>query len=60
MGEEKKEKVLETPTLEQIEAELQKENYKHMFVKVLRSTLYTLLIVAAAAVLVAVIFLPFW
>ncbi len=58
MGEEKKEKVLETPTLEQIEAELQKENYKHMFVKVLRSTLYTLLIVAAAAVLVAVIFLP--
>ncbi|MCM1025239.1 MAG: signal peptidase I [Roseburia sp.] len=54
----KKEKVLEIPTLEQIEAELQKENHKHSFGRVMRSTTYTLLIVAAAAVLIAVMFLP--
>lgn len=55
---EKEEKVLEVPSLSQIEAELQKENHKHTFGRVMRSTIYTLLIVAAAAVLVAVIFLP--
>ena len=55
---EKEEKVLEVPSLSQIEAGLQKENHKHTFGRVMRSTIYTLLIVAAAAVLVAVIFLP--
>ncbi|MCI8287100.1 MAG: signal peptidase I [Lachnospiraceae bacterium] len=55
---EKEEKVLETPTLSQIEAELEKENHKHTFGRVMRSTIYTLLIVAAAAMLVAVTFLP--
>ena len=54
----KKEKTLETPSLEQIKAELQKENHKHTFGRVMRSTIYTLLIVAAAAILVAVMFLP--
>lgn len=44
--------------MEQIKAELQKENHKHTFGRVMRSTIYTLLIVAAAAVLVAVMFLP--
>ena len=61
MGRKKKEKetkTLEVPSLSQIEAELQKENHKHTFARVMRSTIYTLLIVAAAAVLVAVIFLP--
>ncbi|MCR2047580.1 signal peptidase I [Acetatifactor muris] len=55
---EKKEKVLETPTLSQLEAELEKEIHKHTFGRVMRSTIYTLLIVAAAAMLVAVTFLP--
>ena len=54
----KEKKTLETPSLEQIKAELQKENHKHTFGRVMRSTIYTLLIVAAAAVLVAVMFLP--
>lgn len=44
--------------MEQIKAELQKENHKHTFGRVMRSTIYTLLIVAAAAILVAVMFLP--
>lgn len=55
---EKKKRALETPSLEQIRQELQKENHKHTFGMVMRSTIYTLLIVAAAAVLVAVMFLP--
>lgn len=55
---EKEEKVLETPTLSQLEAELEKEIHKHTFGRVMRSTIYTLLIVAAAAMLVAVTFLP--
>ena len=61
MGMKKKGKAqrpLETPALEQIRAELQKENHRHAFGRVMRSTIYTLLIVAAAAVLVAVMFLP--
>ena len=58
---EKKEKVLETPTLSQLEAELEKEIHKHTFGRVMRSTIYTLLIVAAANVfswLVAYVKLP--
>lgn len=49
---------METPTLEQIEAELRKENHKHSYGRVIRSTIYALLVVAAAAVIVAVMFLP--
>lgn len=46
------------PEVEQLEAELKRVNYSSRFRKLLRSTIYTLIIVAACAVLVAVIFLP--
>lgn len=51
-------KEIESPSLEQIEAELQKEIHKHSYSRVLRSTIYALLVVAAAAVIIAVMFLP--
>ena len=41
-----------------IEKELYREAYIHSFFKVLRSTVFTLLVVAAATVLVAVLLLP--
>lgn len=46
------------PTLEQLEAELDKERYKRKYSRVLRSTLFSLLVVAAIAVLIAVLLLP--
>ncbi len=51
-------KPAELPTIEQLEAELQKERHRSTFGRVLRSTVFTLLVVAAAAVLVAVLLLP--
>lgn len=48
----------EAPTLEQLEAELRKEQYKRNYGRVLRSTAFSLLVVAAAAVLIAVLVLP--
>lgn len=47
-----------SPELSQIEAELDRVNYRIRFRQVLRSTIYTLIVVAAAAVLTAVLFLP--
>ncbi len=49
---------LELPTADILRAELQKEQYKKSYGKVLRSTIYTLLVVAAVAALVAVLVLP--
>ena len=49
---------LEVPSLELLEAELKKEQYKRNYRRVLRSTAFSLLVVAAAAVLVAVLLLP--
>lgn len=49
---------LEMPNIEQIEKELQRENYKMRYAQVLRSTIYILITVAAVAVLVATLFLP--
>lgn len=46
------------PELTQLQAELQRENEKTRYRKVLRSTIYTLIVVAAAAVLVATIWMP--
>lgn len=46
------------PTTGQLEQELKKESYKKSYAAVLRSTVYTLITVAAAAVLVAVLFMP--
>ena len=45
-------------SLEQLEAELKRVKHQSRFHQLLRSTIYTLLVVAACAVLVAVIFLP--
>ena len=48
----------EPPSLEQLEAELDREKYKRRYKRVLRSTVYTLVVVAAVAVLVATIWMP--
>lgn len=47
-----------TPTLEQLETELKRETYHRRYRRVLRSTIYTLITVAAVSVLVATLFLP--
>lgn len=54
----KKKKVCEIPTLGELESELRRERYKHTYFAVFRSTVYTLITVAAVAVLVAVLLLP--
>ncbi|MBO5767620.1 MAG: signal peptidase I [Clostridia bacterium] len=46
------------PTPEQIEEEIARTKYRKRYRRVLRSTIYTLVTVAAIAVLVATIFLP--
>lgn len=46
------------PEIEQLKAELAREKYKHRYRRVLRSTVYTLIVVAAVAVLVATIWMP--
>lgn len=46
------------PTIQQLEAELARERYKRRYKRVLRSTIYTLITVAAVAVLVATLWLP--
>ena len=58
MRKEKRSQSQQPPTLEQLTAELARENYKRRFGRVLRSTLFTLVVVAAAAVLVATIWMP--
>lgn len=49
---------LKIPSLEVLEAELRREQYKKNYSRVLRSTVFSLLVVAAIAVLVAVLLLP--
>lgn len=46
------------PEVEQLKGELQRERYKRRYRTVLRSTIYTLIVVAAVAVLVATIWMP--
>ena len=58
MRKEKRSQTQQPPTLEQLTAELARENYKRRVGRVLRSTLFTLVVVAAAAVLVATIWMP--
>ena len=58
MRKEKRGQTQQPPTLEQLTAELARENYKRRFGRVLRSTLFTRVVVAAAAVLVATIWMP--
>ncbi|MEE1061426.1 MAG: signal peptidase I [Ruminococcus sp.] len=54
----KKKKKLERPSIELLEAEIQRTNHKRRYRTVLRSTIYTLITVAAVAVLVATLWLP--
>ena len=46
------------PTLEQLKAELKRERHRKTYGLTLRSTIYSLITVAAVAVLVATLFLP--
>lgn len=48
----------DTPTLQQLKSELGRERYKRQYRRVLRSTVYSLIVVAAVAVLVATIWMP--
>jgi signal peptidase I len=48
----------ELPTTKQLQDELDRVKYRKSYASVLRSTVYTLITVAAIAVLVAVLFLP--
>lgn len=50
--------ITEIPDVEQLENELKREKYKKRYHSVLRSTVYTLIVVAACAVLVATLWLP--
>lgn len=55
----KQKKPIEIPSLEQVEAELNRVRYASRYRAVLRSTVYTLIVVAAVAILVATLWLPF-
>ena len=57
-NEERVEEQTAAPSLDVIEAALKKEEYKNNYNRVLRSTVFSLIVVAAAAVLVAVLVLP--
>ncbi len=52
------EKKLALPDLSLLEAELEREQYKNSFGQVLKSTVFSLLVVAAVSVLIAVLLLP--
>lgn len=49
---------IELPTSQQLEAELKRERYHMDYGRVLRSTIYTLITVAAVAILVATLWMP--
>ena len=51
-------KIKERPSAEVLEAELQRVRYRSRYRTVFRSTLFTLITVAAVAVLVATLWLP--
>lgn len=54
----KNKKIVCPPTTEQLESELKRVRYKSRYRSVLRSTIYSLITVAAIAVLVATLWLP--
>lgn len=51
-------KFIQTPTSEELEEELKREQYKHRYHRTLRSSVFILITAAAAAVLVAMLWLP--
>ena len=54
----KKAKELSMPSVRELDAELQRVKQHSRFGQLLRSTIYTLIVVSAVAVLVAVLFMP--
>lgn len=46
------------PEISELQAELKRERYKFRFTRVLKSTVYTLVVVAAFAILVATLWMP--
>ena len=54
----KEEKKQQRPSVKELEGELQRVKYRSRYGRVLRSTVYALITVAAAAVLVATLWLP--
>lgn len=54
----KEKKKREIPEIDQLKAELKRVRYKHRYAGVLKSTVYTLVVVAAFAVLVATLWMP--
>ena len=46
------------PEISELKAELKRERYKYQYASVLRSTVYTMVVVAAFAILVATLWLP--
>ena len=49
---------LDFPKLEELEKELKRERYRHRFIKMLRSTVNALIVVAAVAALIATLVFP--
>ena len=58
MARKNKNKTLSLPTAKQIEAEILRERYNRKYKQVLKSTLYSLIVVAAVAVLIATLAFP--
>ena len=54
----KKKKILEMPSTQQLEAELNRVKYRSRYRSVFRSTVYTLITVAAVSIMVATLWLP--
>ena len=54
-----KKSINELPSAKQLEQELNSVRYRRNFVKILGNTVASLLVVAAAATLIAMLFLPF-
>ena len=54
----RRKQALPTPEIDQLKKELHRTNYNREYNRVLRSTVYTLIIVAAIAVLISVLCLP--
>jgi signal peptidase I len=55
---EQENKPIEMPTAELLEKELARETYKNSYGKIIRSTVFSLIVVAAAAVLIAMLVFP--
>ncbi len=54
----KEKQTMDLPSAQQLAAELRRQNHKKEYGRILRSTIYTLIVVAAIAVLVATMWIP--